>query len=459
MNNTVWNKRIPTILGLFIIVIGIGLTTFLVEKGAIFTSLAGPSNSPKNVRITNIQDTSFTVSFTTDANVLGSVNFGKDKNLGSSALDDRDTQKNSLSPHTVHSITVKNLTPQTSYYFSITSGQETFLQNEIPFTVKTGPNIKLPPISQGKIVGKVLLSSGNLSKETIVYLTSENAQIISALTKEDGSYEIPLNFLRTKDLSSYLSLQSNSVIKMLAASENLSSNVQLSVGQTSSVPPIILSNDYDFTISPQPLASESAKIFSSLPIPSSVPTGKNLEILASQKNQGFSDQQPKFSGIALPNSSVSITIHSPENIQTQVTTDKFGNWTYRPPTPLSPGAHTISVVAKDISGILRTITQSFVIYASGTQVTESATPSATPVVSPLPTLTVTLTPIPTLILTPTPTIAPTIPPISSISPTILPKKTAPPGNPNIVSIGITGIVITAFGIFLFLLTRGGILSL
>lgn len=439
MKNSIWNKRIPTLIGLLVIVIGIGTTTFLVQRRVIFTGFAGPSNSPKNIRITNVSDTSFTVSFLTDAAVLGSINFDKDRNLGQTALDERE-QKSSLTPHTVHSISVKNLTPNTSYYFSITSGQDTFLQNGAAFSITTGPNIASLSSLQKKVSGKVQLPDGDPPKEAIVYLTAGNSQAISTLTKEDGSYEIPLNLLRVSDLSSYVTLKENSIIKMLIVSADLSSNIELSNSSTE-VPTIILSYDYDFTLVSPPATPSSSTVFSALPVLAKT-TSKSPEILIPKKDQGFSDQQPKFEGVALPNSTVSITIRSTENIQAQVETDGFGNWSYRPDTPLSPGTHTISITTRDALGILRTIIQSFVVYASGTQVAQSATPSATPAFSPSPTQTPTATP--------TPTIMPTEPPVSSATPT----PTLPaPGDPNIVNFGIIGLAITVTGVFLFLLAQ------
>ena len=97
-------------------------------------------------------------------------------------------------------------------------------------------------------------------------------------------------------------------------------------------------------------------------------------------------------------------------------TDAYGNWTFRPTTPAIAWEHTITMVARDVSGILRTITQSFTVFASGTQVSESATPSATPVVTP------TSVPISTPIPTSVPTIIPTIP----VSPTLAPIATITP---------------------------------
>src|SRR3989344_8406201 len=128
MRRTIWSKRIPTLLGILLIAIGIGITTYLVKSGVILTIKADPTDTAQNIRISNVTDKSFTVSFTTEALVIGSINFGKDKNLGQTALDDRD--QGVLKEHKIHYVSVKNLDSSTNYYFSITSGSKEFLQKD-----------------------------------------------------------------------------------------------------------------------------------------------------------------------------------------------------------------------------------------------------------------------------------------------------------------------------------------
>ena len=96
MKKTIWDKRIPTLLAMLLIVVGVGITSFLVNKGVIIVGRASPTTNPQNVRISNITDNSFTVSYNTDAQVIGSINYGKNLNLGQTALDDRDQQTGSL---------------------------------------------------------------------------------------------------------------------------------------------------------------------------------------------------------------------------------------------------------------------------------------------------------------------------------------------------------------------------
>ncbi len=467
MRDTIWNKRIPTLLGIMLIVIGIGLTSLLVKTGVIVVGRASPSQIPNDVRISNISDTAFTVSYTTEEAAIGSLNFGKDRNLGITVLDDRDREGGNVISHKVHHMSLKNLTSEIPYFFSITSGQKTYLKNDTLFDVTTGPVVQSPPSAQVPLTGRILMPDGSAPKETIIYVTSDNTQVISTLVKKDGSYTLPLNSMREDDLSSYFTFDKNTLIKLLAVNGSLKSDVTLYASQTSPVPTITLGNDYDFTIATDPIVSQSTVSlgFPSLSIssPSSSLGTQDPQIITPKDNQTFTDAKPQFKGTATPNEKVEIIVRSPEDIQAEVTADANGNWSFRPENPLSPGEHTISITARDKYGILKTIKQSFIVFASGTKVTESATPSATLTPSPAPTLTPTPTPTPILIPSPLPMVIVSPMPTPTLMPTALQSQTKgglpAPGPSNVVIIGMISIGIILASSILFVLTRGRASSL
>jgi hypothetical protein len=441
MKESIWNKKIPTIFGIIIITIGVGITTFLANQSTLFKSNASASDQPQSVRITNITDTSFTVSYTTAGQAPGSLNYGKDKALGQSALDDRDQQSGNLSNYNIHNITVQRLSEKTQYFFTITSGQENYLDNNQPFSVTTGPKLSNPP-NQEPITGKVILPDGTTPNAALIYVTMNSAQVISTLVKSDGSYILPLNSLRTTDGSTYYTFAKDTNIKILAVADSLSSNASLSISQIHPVPVITLSKNYDFTTGET--ATASATALDSFPSFDSTSSAKPApKILTPKDNQTFTDQQPLFKGTGLPNQDVQIVIHSDVPIKTNVTTDSNGNWNYRPTTPLTAGDHTIAITTKNSSGILQTITQAFVVYASGEQTYPaiSVTPTPTPAKKPTPVVT----------LAPTVTASPSATQTkggTSVSPTTLLPDT---GNPSIVTVGIVGTVISALGGLLFFL--------
>lgn len=350
MRNTFWDKRIPTLLSILLIGISIIITSLLVKSRTVFVSRADVTQNPQNVKITNISDSSFTISYTTDIESIGSVNFGENKNLGQIAIDGRD-QEEGIRPHKIHNFTLHNLKQNTRYFFTITSGQNTFLNNNIPYETTTAsrPEITLAP--QTPIAGKIVLPDGGNPKEALVYVKTDKAQEISSLSKADGTYSLPLSSLLLQDLSYPATLDAQDIIKMTITDGVFKSSVLLSAKQINPVPVITLSQDYDFTLNPTPTSSKSA-----------------------------------VSSFA-------------------------------------------SIVSK---------------------------PSATPTISPSPTIT-SITPSPTspptptaIVPTSTPTLTPT--PIILASPTISPQT--PLGNSSILMTGIFGLSIIAIGCLLFIKTKG-----
>ena len=326
MRKNIWDKKIPTLLGILVIAIGLGITTFLVNQTSFFGIKASPSKEPQNVRITNITDISFSVSYITDDSVAGSISYGTSTDVNQKALDDKDQQSGNVANHNIHNITLTSLSPKTTYYFNITSGDQVYENNNAPFQVTTGPPLSENPSDQKPITGKVILSDGTIPSEGILYVTTDNSQVISATIKSDGTYILPLNSLRNSDLSSYYNFNQNTILKMLVFGDSLTSNVTLSINQINPVPTITLSSDYNFTSNNEPVASSSANIetFPVFTNNSSSAIDQAPQILTPEQDQSFTDQQPQFKGTALPGESVQIIIHSDEQIQTSVKANSGG---------------------------------------------------------------------------------------------------------------------------------------
>ncbi len=451
-----WNKRIPTLLGVLIIVGGIGITTFLVNQGIIFITKASPTNQPENVRITNITEASFTVSYTTQEAVIGSVNYGLTKEFGQTALDERDQQTGNLTDYKIHHITVRNLTPQKKYYFSVLSGGDVFLNNKNAFEVTTGRQITESPQQQEPLAGKVITPDGNAPVESIVYVTSPGSQVVSTITDDEGNYLLPLNSIRTQNLSVYYKYTNESVINLLITGNEMESNVALSINQINPVPTVTLSNNYDFTSGIEPVASVfgQQQRFPSFNQAGSSTTA-SIKISTPKANQSFNDFQPTFSGTALANQNVAIIVGSIEEISADVKADANGNWSYRPDSTLASGVQTITITTNNSQGSPTTISQNFTINPSGSQVSESATPSGTLTPTETPILTIS----PTLpIETPTPTIESTNSASITVTETPTPSTSdiPAPGNTTGLAVGIIGIATTLLGLIFFILSRGSI---
>lgn len=447
MKNNFWNKKIPTMLGLFLLVIGVGVTSYLSIIGVNPFGHAAPSENPQGLRITNITDTSFTVTYTTDANVIGSLNVGKTSSLGEVALDDRDQAQGVPTSHGVHSITVRDLSPKTPYFFSITSGATNYLNGTTPFTTTTAPIMSAEPTTQAPLAGRLLF--GENTTEALLYVTANNGQTLSTIVRSTGLYALPLNTMRTKDLTRTLPLD-GIYLQLLVRDNRDQSRISIASDKRNPVPTITLGQDYDFTMGTMPVASTSATFVTFPVFALDTTVVATPEIVVPKKDENFTDAQPVFQGKAVPNTTVDITIHSNDVINLTTKTDSSGNWSVRPSTPLAPGQHTITITTMDAYGIIKKIQQNFTVYAQGSQVDQTATPSATaipiPTATPLPVAT--STPVPIIVPT---TIVPTKTPLGSISP----KPTLPPtGNDSAITAGFAGLATTAIGIILFIITRG-----
>ena len=164
-----------------------------------------------------------------------------------------------LSPRTIHSISLKELTPSTKYYLEIVSGDNTFLNNGTPYEITTGPEISSPFAQENIIKGKIILPNGDAPSEAIILVSAQNSQILSGIVNNNGEFSFSLKDLRTDDLTSYFNITNSTVFNILATDGFSKSSISASLGQTGFVPTITLSNDYDFTQEVPPAASKSAQ--------------------------------------------------------------------------------------------------------------------------------------------------------------------------------------------------------
>jgi hypothetical protein len=462
-SHRILNKRFPSFVGFFFLLMAIGTIMWLSRNTILFGTKAATDNVPKDVRITNVTDTAFTVSYITDDNVLGSIKLGKSGQTDQVILDTRDISDGISKEYTVHYITARNLSPATEYTFTITSGSENFSNNATPYEVTTATKLtdQLSDLTGGEIesstlTGKVILDDGTTPSEALVYVSSSDSQFFSTLVKPDGTYSLELTKLRNKTLSDLISLDLDSVLTMQVVNATKTSDISILYSQIDPVPLITLSKNYDFTLSDEPIsssptASESATQDEEAEFPTTEQeTSSTPQILTPDEEQEFKDQQPLFRGKAVPNETVTITINSEQTITATVTADNKGNWQYRPDVPLEPGTHTITMRTVDASGLMRVITQSFVVYAEGSQFTE---PSVSPATSATPTPTAKPTATPTAIPTNTP--APTKPgttatatpsPTATPTPTKIAAATISVTTPPIPVAGNTSLTLTILGI-------------
>ena len=86
-------NKIPTILGVLILIIGVVAGVFLVQKAQIFKIGANPESTPQDVRVTNVSNNSATISWVTDNETVAFVNWGDTDSLGETTQEDNSVAK------------------------------------------------------------------------------------------------------------------------------------------------------------------------------------------------------------------------------------------------------------------------------------------------------------------------------------------------------------------------------
>lgn len=183
--------KIPTLLGLGIILIGIGVGVFLTLREQNFLSSAAPSQTPQNIQVSNIEDSSLSISWQTPSPSLGFVSFGQNSTSDETYLDDRDTNPPAGGPqsHLMHYVTLKNLLPKTTYQYKIISGKITTKILNFTTAPQASTQTNFRPI-----IGTVL-DGGKPLDEGIAYVAIPKAGLQSALVKNQGNFLIPLSKL------------------------------------------------------------------------------------------------------------------------------------------------------------------------------------------------------------------------------------------------------------------------
>lgn len=109
-------------------------------------------------------------------------------------------------------------------------------------------------------------------------------------------------------------------------------------------------------------ASLAPSLNSNLSATDSAATASAISILTPTKNESVATQNPTIEGKAPPGSTVTIAIHSTQQITATVTADANGNWSYTVPQTLDAGPHTIVVATQDpTTGKTSSATLAFVV--------------------------------------------------------------------------------------------------
>ncbi len=255
--------KIPTILGLSIIIAGIAAGVLLVLNSHPFISKASPDLQPKDITVSNISDDSVAISWQTDGETTGFISYGQISEDENTTIDDRDNSSaGKLQNYTMHYVTIKKLLPKTTYKFKVLSGKI----NSKTDTFTTASPISDPLVVK-PIIGTAADTDGPL-KEGLAFISIPNMITQSALIKNNGNFLIPLTFIRTKDLNSIFSLSDPVIATLSIVSKNNKSTVTFNLANREQKLPVIkMGQNVDLTVvTATPIPSANSPALSELDI-------------------------------------------------------------------------------------------------------------------------------------------------------------------------------------------------
>jgi len=449
-------NKIPTLIAIVLLVVGVAAGVFLVNQRQLFGIGADPDVSPQDIRVTNVDDTSFAVSWITDRATIGYLEWGENK-------DTTQTQSEGVNEEsTVHYITLRNLKPSTTYSFKINSNGSRFDNSGIPWQIQTGPKL-LPSTNTSVMSGKILTDIGTPASGVLVYLSAGGVAPISTQTSANGTWVIPLSIARNSTLTDHASLTSDKTLLEVFVQGGSLGIATAQTYQTTAnpAPDITLGESYDFRNTTVTTSSDNPEANINLPggtvEPTTTPvatsggvnrfvvnddtkttvTASDVTLESIDNGEVIFTDLPEFFGEGPSGSQITITVESDNPYSDQFYTDSTGDWRWSPPSGLEEGEHTVTINWVDSDGILRTLVRTFTVEASSDEPAFESTPSgstATPSPTPSPTPKPTKSPSPSPTVTASPTSSPSPTPTPTKSPTPAPLPDAGIGTPTLIGI-------------------------
>lgn len=391
-----FDKKIPTLLGMTILLTALIVGLFLVGEGTdYFLPRASSQGNPKKIKITNLTESAFTISFLTDESQIALINLSSsNKKLDQTANDDRDKITGTISQYKTHYITISGLEPNKEYFYEIVVGDDVYKdENGQPFSIKTLP--KPSNNSQGRTVyGSVMNNDGTPAEGALVYLSKEGILELSSQVKSSGSFAIPLSAARSYS-GEGMNITDNDEIIIIIQGEkdNLTVTKSTTVKEAQPLEEIWFNNEAQTSILSQEKIAKSEPTFQVL----GVNDNKEEINLNTDSDQDIvvNTTTPIIKGNISPNTKVDIVIHSTEEINTSLVSDEAGNFVLdlsQLDQELSPGEHTVAYTYLD-PNLQQKVTKEYSFLVSNNliaQATEEEEPFGTG--SPYPIVTPTLEP-------------------------------------------------------------------
>jgi hypothetical protein len=303
------------------------------------------------------------------------------------ALDDRDISKRESRPF--HLVMMKNLNPETTYYYKIISNEELVsAENNEPFSIRTISE-SVSSASLSPAYGKVVSSSGDALANNVVVVTINNAYPLMTFTKNTGEWLIPLQYIINSIDQRSVSLTEDTIVNIRIFNDSQQSIIKATLSQTHPLPQtVIMGTNYTF-LENKVLGTSDQQKKNDL--------SYDVDLLYPKNGAVIPGNTPLVKGKGIPDQVVSIQINSKPEIQGKTKVDKDGRWSITLGRTIQPGTYTLTMNTIDSRNRGVEIKHNFTLIKSGEQVLAESTTSA----SITPTQGVT----PSSVISPTPTSA------------------------------------------------------
>ncbi len=392
-------KRIPTILGFVILIAGLVAGVYLVGQQQGFFTKAGPTSVPKNVKITNRGSSTYTVSWTTDVPVTGFVKYSDNPSrLTIPAGDTRDQVTGTSSPYTTHYVDVTGLSADKTYYFEIGSGSTTYNDDGKPYQVRTAVAGVAP--TEDVMSGKVLTAAGAGAAGAMVYVELTGSELLSTLTKSDGTFRLALSNARNKQGKFLTYDKTKETISItVQAGANGSATAITNTTTDNPTPEITLGKTHNFvgeSLANLPINSLSSTTSSSTKSGSfkvaeetTLVNDAGLEVkllYPAAEGERVYTTTPEFIGTGPEGRNIALSLNTIPLQTASATPSSNGNWAWSPNGSLDLGFYTLTWEFKNSQGVTTKTSRGFEIASASAGIggllpAFTATPTATPTIA------------------------------------------------------------------------------
>ena len=379
-------RKVPTLLGLVVLLLGIGGGIFFAEYSLDFFSTGKINSEPVNIRVSNTTDSLASISWLTEAATEGNVKYGLfDKTIGNTAHDDRVSNTN-LDKYTLHHVTIRGLDPESRYQFVITADGKEYNDDGKPYEFETFAVATLSKL--GPATGEVKLVNGQPATGSIVFSQISGATLLSTLVGLDGSWVQPLNIAYdTASKQPVLDNEAKTLNLYVLSQDGKESQVLTDTDHDFPAPAIVIGQRYNF------LTQKTSAVETAVLGDSTTDQASGFAILQPTDNQAVVSVRPLIRGKGKPGQKVTVIVESKPQAAV-VSVDERGDWQWTPFRELVAGLHTVTVKTVGADGENISEARRFIVLKSGSQVLAESTPSAS--LTPSPSV------VPTVISTPTP---------------------------------------------------------